>query len=70
MTQALALEIPSTLAAVALNPGIINTEMLRSCWQSGARNYPTPEQWVEAAAPFLLQLGARDNGKSLTVPGQ
>jgi len=70
LTQALSQEIPSGMAAVALNPGIINTEMLRSCWPGGARNYPTAEQWVEQAAPFILQLGTKDNGQALTVPGQ
>ena len=27
------------------------------------------ERWAERAAPFLLALGPKDNGKSLTVPG-
>jgi NAD(P)-dependent dehydrogenase (short-subunit alcohol dehydrogenase family) len=70
LTQALAQEIPSGMAAVALNPGIINTDMLRSCWPGSARNHPTAEQWVEHAAPYILGLGAGDNGRALTVPGQ
>ena len=32
MTMALAAELPAGLAAVAVNPGIIDTDMLRSCW--------------------------------------
>jgi NAD(P)-dependent dehydrogenase (short-subunit alcohol dehydrogenase family) len=69
LTRALAQELPRGLAAVPLNPGIIDTEMLRSCFGSSAANYPSPEEWAERAAPFLLKLGPRDNGQPLTVPG-
>lgn len=67
LTLALAQELPRGMAAVPLNPGIINTEMLQQCWADGASGYPTPEQWSQVAAPFLLSLGAKDNGKSLSV---
>jgi NAD(P)-dependent dehydrogenase (short-subunit alcohol dehydrogenase family) len=68
LTQALAQELPSGLAAVPLNPGIINTDMLRSCFGGSASSYPTPREWAEIAVPFLLKLGAADNGRPLTVP--
>jgi NAD(P)-dependent dehydrogenase (short-subunit alcohol dehydrogenase family) len=68
LTQALAQELPPGLAAVPLNPGIINTEMLQSCWADGASGFPGPEPWSRAAAPFLLSLSARHNGQSLSVP--
>ena len=69
MTAALAQELPQGLAAVALNPGIIDTRMLRSCFGGEAGGYPTPEEWAKVAVPFLAALGPRDNGKALTVPG-
>jgi NAD(P)-dependent dehydrogenase (short-subunit alcohol dehydrogenase family) len=69
LTQSLAQELPAGLAAVALNPGIIDTDMLRSCWSAGASAYPKPEAWARRAAPFLLQLGPRHNGQPLTAPG-
>ena len=69
LTQSLAQELPAGLAAVALNPGIINTDMLQSCFGSSAASYPTPERWAKTAAPFLLKLGPDDNGKQLTAPG-
>jgi NAD(P)-dependent dehydrogenase (short-subunit alcohol dehydrogenase family) len=69
LTQALAAELPSGMAAIPLNPGIINTEMLRSCFGSSAESFPTPMDWAKQAVPFLLKLGAKDNGKPLTVPG-
>ena len=68
LTQALAQELPSGLAAVALNPGIINTDMLRSCFGGSASGYPSSEAWARSAVPFLLKLGPGDNGKPLTAP--
>jgi NAD(P)-dependent dehydrogenase (short-subunit alcohol dehydrogenase family) len=68
LTRALAQELPEGMAAVPLNPGIIDTDMLRQCFGSDAGHYPTPERWAELAAPFLLGLGPKDNGKPLTVP--
>ncbi len=69
LTQALAQELPRGIAAVPLNPGVICTEMLESCFGETARSYPGPAEWATSAVPFILQLGAADNGKSLTVPG-
>jgi NAD(P)-dependent dehydrogenase (short-subunit alcohol dehydrogenase family) len=68
LTQSLAQELPRGLAAMALNPGIIDTEMLRSCFGGSASSYPSPAEWSKRAVPFLLQLTSRDNGHSLTAP--
>jgi NAD(P)-dependent dehydrogenase (short-subunit alcohol dehydrogenase family) len=68
MTQALAQELPRGLAAVALNPGVIDTDMLRSCFGEQASHYASPEDWGRRAAPFLLSLTAAENGRALTVP--
>jgi len=70
LTQALAQELPAGLAAVALNPGIINTAMLQSCFGDEAGRYLAPAEWARQAVPFILQLGRKDNGQPLTVPGQ
>jgi NAD(P)-dependent dehydrogenase (short-subunit alcohol dehydrogenase family) len=67
LTQALAQELPAGMAAVPLNPGVIDTDMLRQCWADGAASYPKAEAWAEIAAPFILSLGAKDNGRSLSV---
>lgn len=69
LTQALAQELPRGLAAVPLNPGIINTDMLRSCFGPAAASYPDPDTWAQRAVPFLLSLGPKHNGQPLTVPG-
>jgi NAD(P)-dependent dehydrogenase (short-subunit alcohol dehydrogenase family) len=67
LTQALAQELPAGMCAVPLNPGIIDTDMLRSSFGENARSYPGPEEWAERAVPMLLRLGPQDNGQSLTV---
>ena len=70
MTQALAQELPHGLAAVALNPWIINTEMLQTCLgPESAAHYPAAPEWARSAGPYLLGLGPKDNGQALTVPG-
>jgi len=69
LTQALALELPANLAAVALNPGIIDTAMLQSCFGASASGYQAPAQWAQRAVPFILKLSRSDNGLSPTVPG-
>lgn len=69
LTLALAQELPAGMAAVSLNPGIINTEMLQSAFGSAAGGYISPEAWARRAVPFLLALGLDDNGKQMEVPG-
>ena len=67
LTQALSQELPSGLAAVAVGPGVVDTDMLRSCWADSAAACPSPEEWAPGAAKFLLSLTARHNGQSLSV---
>lgn len=68
LTQSLAKELPAGMAAIPLNPGIIDTDMLRTSFGDAAGNYPSAEAWAEVAVPFLLGLTPADNGRSLTVP--
>jgi NAD(P)-dependent dehydrogenase (short-subunit alcohol dehydrogenase family) len=67
LSQSVAQEVPQGVAVIALNPGIINTDMLRECFAEGAAGYPSPEVWARTAVPWLLKLSARDNGRSATV---
>jgi len=69
LTQALSQELPAGMAAIALSPGIIDTEMLRQCFGQDAHDYEKPEEWAKRAVPFILKLGPEDNGKSLSAPG-
>ena len=67
MTRALAQELPAGMAAIPLNPGVIDTDMLRSAWGDEAGGYPSANEWAKRAAPFILNLGPKDNGKPLSV---
>ncbi|MEE9319934.1 MAG: SDR family NAD(P)-dependent oxidoreductase [Granulosicoccus sp.] len=68
MTQALAADLPTGLAAVPLNPGIVNTDMLQQCFGEDAAGYPDAEQWARTAAPFIVSLGPEHNGEPVSVP--
>ncbi|XP_054776659.1 NADPH-dependent pterin aldehyde reductase isoform X2 [Prosopis cineraria] len=67
LTRSVAKELPEGLAVVALNPGVINTEMLASCFGNSAALYQAPEAWAPKGASMILNLTAADNGASLTV---
>jgi NAD(P)-dependent dehydrogenase (short-subunit alcohol dehydrogenase family) len=69
LTKALAAELPSGMAAIPLNPGVVDTDMLRTCFSDGASSYPKADEWAKKAAPYILGLGPSDNGKSLSVGG-
>ena len=67
LTLALAQELPKGMAAIPLNPGIIDTDMLRRSFGEAAGEYESATAWAERAVPFLLKLGPKQNGKALTV---
>lgn len=67
LTKSVAKELPEGMAIVALNPGVINTDMLVSCFGNSAELYQTPKSWALKAATMILNLTAADNGASLTV---
>ena len=68
LTRALAQELPPGLAAVSLNPGVVDTDMLRQCWGDAAASSPRPEDWAARAAPYIARIGPARNGEALTVP--
>lgn len=67
LTKALAQELPSNMAAIPLSPGVVNTEMLRSCWGESASQHIDPEIWAITACKKILEFGPNDNGNSLSV---
>ena len=69
LTQSLSQELPSGMATVALNPGIINTDMLQSCFADAASTYQSAGEWAKVAVPLILKIGAGDNGRQMTVQG-
>lgn len=67
LTRTLAQELPKGMAAIPLNPGIIDTDMLRRSFGEEAAEYESTAAWAERAVPFILKLGPKQNGKVLTV---
>ena len=65
LSRSLAQELPSGLTSVAFNPGIINTDMLRSCFGETATSYEKPESWVKKAVNALERICPSDNGKTI-----
>lgn len=45
LTRSVAKELPVGMAIVALSPGVVNTDMLQSCFGASASLYQTPEAW-------------------------
>jgi len=69
ITQSLAQELPTGLAAVTLDPGKgIGTSLLEKCAPEEMQSSPTPAQWATVAVPYMLSLGEQDNGKALICP--
>jgi NAD(P)-dependent dehydrogenase (short-subunit alcohol dehydrogenase family) len=68
MTRALAQELPRGLAAVTLDPGTINTDMLKTAFGPAARHFPGAAEWAGSAADMLLSIRVDQNGLALSVP--
>jgi NAD(P)-dependent dehydrogenase (short-subunit alcohol dehydrogenase family) len=65
LTRSLAQELPSGLGAVAFNPGVVNTDMLRSTFGKEALGYESPEEWAQHAVDTLEGLTPADSGKTV-----
>ena len=68
LSGALAQELPKGMGCIALNPGVIDTDMLRKCWGKGAELYQKPRDWAKLAVPFIENLSYQDNGKKMSAP--
>jgi len=64
LTRSLAQELPKGMAAIAFNPGVINTDMLQSTFGQQALSYPNPNDWAVEAVNRLENLSVGDNGSS------
>ncbi|KAK7348496.1 hypothetical protein VNO80_23054 [Phaseolus coccineus] len=67
LSKSVAKEVGQGMAVVALNPGVIHTDMLSSCFGTSASLYQSPHSWAVKAATLILNLTPADNGASLTV---
>lgn len=69
LSKALAMELPAPLTCVPMNPGVIDTPMLQTCFgPSRSSLCLAPEMWAKSACPFILSINRGQNGKSLTAP--
>lgn len=50
----MAKELPDGMAIVALNPGVINTDMLTSCFGNSAALYQAPEAWYAFSSYMII----------------
>ncbi len=62
LSRSLAQEVPDGISVVAFNPGIIDTEMLRSCFGEAAGSHEKPIEWARHAVDKILQISEEDNG--------
>jgi len=72
LTKVLSCEFQEAgVAAVALNPGVVRTKMLRRYFGFAYRDkndeYVSAAAWAKAAVPRLLRLRCCDNGRLLTI---
>lgn len=69
LSMATAQDTGGKVAVIPMNPGIIDTDMLRSTFGGEAGGFPDANDWARRAVPFFIKLGPKDNGKQMTVPG-
>lgn len=75
VAKTLALELQQRkVVVVSLDPGVVNTQMLRQSCQDPAelewcRQQRSEEDFARETGPFLLSLCMADTGRNLTAPG-
>ncbi|WOO42049.1 SDR family oxidoreductase [Rubellicoccus peritrichatus] len=68
LNQAMSQELPNGMACVALNPGIIDTDMLRTAFgEEASSSYHGAEEWAEKAMDDILSYGPADNGMQRSI---
>ena len=68
MSKSMASEVPSGICVCAVDPGVVDTDMLRQGFGENSGFGRNLQNWRESAVPFLLGLNASHNGSSLSVP--
>ncbi|KAL5714692.1 hypothetical protein ACHQM5_016618 [Ranunculus cassubicifolius] len=63
LTKSVAKELPQGMAIVALSPGVVNTDMLASCFGASASLYQTPEAWSHHDIKMLVSINPNPNGR-------
>lgn len=66
LTLAMAQEVPKGIAVVSLNPGFIDTDMVKGVFGRGS-GAEDPDKWALKAADYILGISLSDNGRQLSV---
>jgi NAD(P)-dependent dehydrogenase (short-subunit alcohol dehydrogenase family) len=67
LTQSLAEEAGPGIVVFALNPGVVDTDMLRSAWGGSAAAYPGPETLAPRWRRLFARVEPAWNGRSLDL---
>jgi NAD(P)-dependent dehydrogenase (short-subunit alcohol dehydrogenase family) len=67
LSQAVAQEVPRGVAVLAVNPGVVATEMLATCFEGDVSAYTPPAECAASFVRLLRRLDASWNGRSVDV---
>ena len=67
--SALAQETAPGVVVVAVNPGVVATDMLATCFEGATGGATPPEECAAAFVRMLEQLGPSWNGRSVDLAG-
>jgi NAD(P)-dependent dehydrogenase (short-subunit alcohol dehydrogenase family) len=67
LTQSLAAEVRPGIVVIALNPGVVDTDMLREAWAGEASRYERPEALVPRWMRLFARVDPSWNGRSLDL---
>ncbi|MHC4938755.1 MAG: SDR family NAD(P)-dependent oxidoreductase [Planctomycetota bacterium] len=67
LSAAVAEEVADGVCVIALNPGVIATEMLETAFGGDVSGYPTPEETAKSFAELLASLDPSWNGRSVSL---
>ncbi len=67
LSQSVAAEAGRGVVVIALNPGIIATDMLATAFESDVSRYPSPRDIAPRWLRLLESLEPKDNGRSLDL---
>ena len=69
LTASLADEVARGVCVIAVNPGVVATDMLATCFQADVSGYTPPSACAASLVRMLTQLDPIWNGRSLDVAG-
>jgi len=67
LSQSLASEVAPGVAVLAVNPGVVATEMLATCFESDVSGYTPPDACAASFVRLLRRVDASWNGRSVDV---